>query len=141
MPERERPSLDEMYLRMAEVAAQRSTCGRLQVGAIITNQDRSSVLSVGYNGSAHGMPNGCLRDEPGNCGCVLHAEENALLKAPHDRGDLVLYTTHSPCLACSYRIIQSRVRRVVCRSEYRSLDGVVLLRSRGIPVDSLPALP
>jgi dCMP deaminase len=139
--ERLRPSVDEMYLSMADVVARRATCQRLQVGCIIADWERTSVLAMGYNGHHRGGRNGCLRpDEPGNCGCTLHAEENALIKAPYDRGPLVLYATHNPCVACASRILNSRVRRVVFRQLYRSTESIDILRAGGVEVvGPLPA--
>lgn len=130
-----RPTLEEMYLRIAEVVATRSTCHRLKVGCVITNAEMTTVWSIGYNGNARGLPNGCTNpDQPGNCGCDLHAEINALIKAPYHEGDLVLFCTHTPCRACAKAIINSQVKKVFCGQAYRSLEGVELLRQAGIPV-------
>jgi dCMP deaminase len=134
VPDR-RISPDEMFLKMAHIAAERATCQRLKVGAIITDAAMTTIWSMGFNGNARGLPNGCTTpDEPGNCGCDIHAEINALIKAPYHEGDLVMFCTHSPCRACAKAIINSRVRRVVYRTLYRSQEGVDLLRSAGIEV-------
>jgi dCMP deaminase len=123
----ERISKDEMFMRMAEVAALRSTCLRLSVGAIITNWDQTTVVSLGYNGNARGLDNGCDTTTPGACGCI-HAELNALLKAPYGPS-LRLYTTHSPCQACAKLVLNSSVKQVYYRIAYRSLAGLNLLES------------
>ena len=122
-----------MFIEMARVVAQRSTCQRLQVGCLITNYDSTSVVSMGYNGNAKGLPNKCDTTTPGECGCI-HAELNALLKAPFSQGTLRLFTTHSPCLDCAKLILNSRVQHVIFEKQYRSNDGLYLLSSADIPV-------
>lgn len=117
-----RPSRDEMFMQLAHVVSQRSTCQRAHVGAIITNWDGTSIKSMGYNGNARGLPDGCDNTTPGLCGC-LHAEENALLKAPYGP-ELTMYTTVSPCLACAKRILNSSVRRIVYDEAYRDDAGL-----------------
>lgn len=121
---------------MALLAAERSSCSRLKVGAIITSWDGTQVVGIGYNGNARGLPNACDRKDPGRCGCV-HAETNALIKAPYDRGDLIMYVTHSPCEACAKLIINSAVKRVIYNEVYRDPVGLELMQYAGLVVDSL----
>lgn len=130
-----RPSRDEMFMQLAHVVAYRSTCQRAHVGAIITNMDGTSIKSMGYNGNARGLTDGCDTTTPGLCGC-LHAEENALLKAPYGP-PLTMFTTASPCLACAKRILNSSVRRIVYDQPYRDNAGLVLLTEPrlGLQVD------
>ena len=51
--------LYEVYMRMAEELAKRSTCVRLQVGTVVTDARLENVLAIGYNGNAKGLPNKC----------------------------------------------------------------------------------
>ena len=81
LPSVERPPLYEVYMRMAEELAKRSTCSRLQVGTVLTDPSLENVVAIGYNGNARGFPNRCDSDEPGRCGCI-HSEMNAVVKAP-----------------------------------------------------------
>ncbi len=53
-----RPSWDEYFMEMAELAAKRSACLRGHVGAVIV-KDRH-VLATGYNGPPRGLPACCL---------------------------------------------------------------------------------
>jgi deoxycytidylate deaminase len=55
--------------------SERSTCARLNVGCVITSVDFRYVYSVGYNGNASGLHNGCESTEPGNCGCFIEGTE------------------------------------------------------------------
>jgi deoxycytidylate deaminase len=71
----DRIPLFEVYMRMAEELAKRSTCARLQVGTVITDRTLEHVLGLGYNGNARGFPNECDTDTPGACGCI-HSEQN-----------------------------------------------------------------
>lgn len=51
---RERISRDQMFSQIVQVVAQRSTCLRSQVGALIVRDGR--IISMGYNGPVSGMP-------------------------------------------------------------------------------------
>lgn len=132
-----RPTLPEMYLRIARVVASRATCQRARVGCVITNEEMTTVWSIGYNGHEAGGPNRCPQPErPGQCG-TIHAEVNALVKAPYDRGDLVMFCTLAPCLPCAKLIVNSAVKRLFIGEAYRDTAGVDLLRERGVEVVDL----
>lgn len=120
--------MEEVLLDMAAVVARRGTCRRARVGCLITNYDLTNIVSMGYNGNARGLPNTCDREMAGGCGC-LHAEENALLKAPYGE-PLVMFTTTAPCVACAKRILNSSVMAVYYREAYRDPAGLELLAGR-----------
>ena len=46
-----------------------------------------------------------------------------------------LYVTASPCIECAKLIIQAGIKRVVYSEDYRSADGVELLRKADIEVE------
>lgn len=132
----EEPSIDriplyEVYMRMAEELAKRSTCARLQVGTVITDAWLENVVAIGYNGNARGLPNRCDSTVPGSCGCI-HSEINALVKAPGGMRDKVVFLTDSPCVACAKAMINSGVTHVFYRRKYRDPSGVELLQRVGI---------
>ena len=61
-----RPSWDEYFMEMAELTAQRSTCMRRHVGAVIVKDRRA--IATGYNGAPRGLSHceengGCLRQK------------------------------------------------------------------------------
>ena len=62
-PNMSRPTWDEYFMEMAELARTRTTCLRRGVGAVIVKDNR--VLATGYNGSPKGVSHcsetGCLR--------------------------------------------------------------------------------
>ena len=123
--------LEEVYMRMAEELAKRSTCARNQVGTVITTADLTQVLGIGYNGNARGLPNRCDGTEPGRCGCI-HSEANALLKAGAATPGKVLFVTVSPCAMCAKMIANANVDRVYYRLGYRDPAGVEILRRAGL---------
>jgi dCMP deaminase len=123
--------LYEVYMRMAEELAKRSTCARLQVGTVVTDALLQNVLAIGYNGNARGLPNRCDTTVPGQCGCI-HSEVNALVKAPGSIRDKVVFVTNSPCLMCAKLMINSGVTHVFYRRAYRDPSGVELLEGTGV---------
>ncbi len=123
--------LYEVYMRMAEELAKRSTCARLQVGTVVTDAELENVLAIGYNGNAKKLPNRCDSAVPGNCGCI-HSEVNALVKAPGSVKDKVVFVTKSPCVMCAKLMMNSGVTHVFFRSLYRDPSGSELLASAGV---------
>jgi dCMP deaminase len=126
-----RPPLYEVYMRMAEELAKRSTCARLQVGTVITDPLLEHVVAIGYNGNARGFPNRCDSDEAGRCGCI-HSEMNALVKAPGQLRDKVAFITASPCVMCAKLIVQANISHVFYREAYRDPAGLGVLQQAGV---------
>lgn len=132
-----RISAEEAMMQCAEVLAQRSTCIRNQVGVIVTDSYMLQILGIGYNGNAKGLANVCDQREP-PCGCV-HAELNALLKAPGATMDKHVFTTVAPCGPCAKAIINSGVSTVYFRKPYRTATGVgFLLQAKIIVIQLRP---
>jgi len=125
-----RPSWDQYFMAIADLAATRSTCLRRQVGAVIVKDKR--ILATGYNGAPRGLAHcldiGCLRDELGVASgerhelCrAIHAEQNAVVQAATSGVNITggtIYTTTFPCSLCSKIIINSDIVRIVCRKGY-----------------------
>lgn len=127
--------LYEVYMRMAEELAKRSTCSRLCVGTVVTDATLENVLAIGYNGNARGLPNHCDSAVPGNCGCI-HSEVNALVKASGSIKDKVVFITNSPCVSCAKLMINSGVTHVFFRELYRDPSGIELLAQADVtPVE------
>ena len=129
---------DRSYLEMASVWAKNSYCSRRQVGAILV-KDRM-IISDGYNGTPSGFENVCEDENGVTKPYVLHAEANAITKVAKSSNSSLgatLYVTASPCMECSKLIIQSGIKRVVYRDEYRITDGIDLLRRAGIEVEKV----
>lgn len=123
---------------LAHIMAERATCSRLHVGAVIARDGRPLVS--GYNGAPKGMPH-CEHpspdDEGTGCKVSVHAEANAVAFAArwgiHVEG-ATLFTTHSPCLYCAQLLINCGLARVVYGCEYRDPAGLNLLVSAGLEV-------
>ena len=123
---------------MAEVWAQNSYCKRRKVGALLV-KDRT-IISDGYNGTPSGFENICEDENGVTKPYVLHAEANAIskvAKSANSADGATLYVTASPCVECAKLIIQSVIKRVVYRDEYRLTDGIDLLRRAGIEVERI----
>jgi dCMP deaminase len=121
-----RPPLYEVYMRMAEELAKRSTCARLQVGTVLTDAHLEHVVAIGYNGNARGFPNRCDSTEAGKCGCI-HSEMNALVKSPGALPDKVAFVTASPCVMCAKLMVQAKVSHLFFREAYRDPAGLEVL--------------
>lgn len=130
LSQQQRPSWDEYFMKIAQVASMRSNCIKRKVGAVIVRDKR--IISTGYNGTPRGTKNcnegGCPRcnslassgtrlDE---CLCS-HAEENSITQAAYHGTSVkegALYTTFAPCLMCTKMIINSGIIEVVFNLDY-----------------------
>jgi dCMP deaminase len=125
-----RPNWDDFFMKLAFTTAERATCVRHHVGAIIV-RDRH-LLTGGYNGAPAGMRDclelGCLRNElaiPSGtktevCRAV-HAEENAVIQASIYAVSLrggTIYCTHSPCRRCAKMLCNVGIERFVTCYDY-----------------------
>lgn len=129
---------DDKYIQMASIWAQNSYCKRRQVGALLV-RDRM-IISDGYNGTPSGFENVCEDENGVTKPYVLHAEANAIskvAKSGNSSEGATLYITASPCMECAKLIIQSGIKRVVYRDEYRLTDGIDLLKRAGIEVEKV----
>lgn len=148
-----RCSMDQTLMRMAKLMADRATCSRAQVGAVIVLETRP--LSSGYNGTAAGLPHCdhacnctflptgpktehwamCQSLQP--CRFSVHAEANAIaFAAKHgvNTNGATIYTTMAPCLECAKLIVNAGIVRVVAAAQYRDDSGTRLLLQCGIQV-------
>lgn len=128
-----RPSFESIYMYLAELMSKRSTCKRLQVGAVITSTDFRHVLAVGYNGNASGLENSCDSTVEGACG-DLHAEANAVINCDAARAtEKYVFVTHNPCIMCAKMLINlGNVKKVFYKNEYRNTKSITLLNSLNI---------
>jgi dCMP deaminase len=139
-----RPDLDEYFLKIASVVAERSTCWRHHVGAVAVRDKH--ILSTGYNGAAAGTRDclelGCLRNELNIASgtrheiCrAIHAEQNVIVQAALHGISLegsTLYSTHSPCILCAKMLANSRIKRLVTFGTYADDSFRSLFKEVGI---------
>lgn len=140
-----RISRTDMLFEMARTVANRSTCSRLHVGAVLSRDGR--VISLGYNGAPAGVAH-CRHPatEALGVGCTLavHAEANAIAFAakngvPTDRAEL--HVTNMPCLKCSQLIINAGITSVSYLYSYRDPSGIIILKEGGVNVNGPDADP
>ena len=131
-----RPSFESIYMQLAQMLSKRSTCSRLQVGAVITSTDFREIYAVGFNGGPVGGFNECQSLSPGQC-LHTHAEDNATNFAPA-RVPKVMFVTHQPCAACAVRIVNKLgFEKIYYLEPYRDIRGLEILAQAGIPVEQL----
>lgn len=144
-----RPTWDEYFMKIAYLAAERSTCNRHHVGAVIVKDKR--LLTTGYNGAPSGQKDclelGCLRDQNNIASgerheiCrAIHAEQNAIIQAGlHgvDIKDSTIYCTHSPCILCAKMLVNIKIRRFVTSGDYPDEAAKQLLKETGIELVKL----
>lgn len=138
-----RISRDEYLMREAWNASRRSTCLRLNVGAVLVREGR--VIVAGYNGTPSGFMHcsyaTCGPDKP--CLNTVHAEANCIYFAARHgiatRGT-VMYSTDSPCKTCAEALIQAGVIEFVFYRDYRA-GALHLLDHAGIPTRQLGFIP
>jgi len=139
-----RPAIDEYFLKIATVVAERSTCLRHHVGAVAVRDKH--ILATGYNGAASGLKDclelGCLRDkmniESGTrheiCRAV-HAEQNAIIQAALHGitiGGATIYVTHPPCILCAKMLVNAKIKRFVTFGNYADDSFKNLFEEAGI---------
>lgn len=139
-----RPSWDEYFLEIANVAKKRSTCLRRQVGAVIARDNR--ILATGYNGVPTGIRHcsevGCLRDKlkiPSGERHELcrgsHAEQNAIVNAANFGISLkgsTIYINTQPCILCTKMIINAGIERIVYEEGYPDELSLEMIEESGI---------
>ncbi len=128
-----RPTKASAMMDVARVIAKLSTCRKLSVGCILTD-NRYEQIAIGYNGTYAGGPNDCLMPGMDVCGCI-HAEVNALVKAKF--GPTRAFVTTSPCLRCATLLINAGVKEVHVGSKHPNQGGVELLQRAGLNVFTL----
>lgn len=127
-----RPSWDQYFMTITRQVAERSTCTRAKVGAVIVRD--KNILATGYNGSPAGLPHcteeGCLiyksttpsGDIEENCFRTIHAEINAIAQAAKNGApirDASIYITHTPCIHCFKVLINTGIVRICYDKEYK----------------------
>jgi dCMP deaminase len=148
-----RPGVDEYFLKIASVVAERSTCMRHHVGAVSVRDKH--ILTTGYNGAAAGLRDclelGCLRDELGipsgtrhEICRAIHAEQNVIIQAALHGVSLsgaTIYCTHSPCVLCAKMLINARIARFVTCGTYSEETFIGLFGEAGIQFERLKPPP
>jgi len=142
-----RPDVDEYFLKIASVVAERSTCRRHHVGAVAVKDKH--ILATGYNGAASGLKDclelGCLRDEMNIPSGTrheicrgIHAEQNVIIQASLHGVSIdgaTIYVTHTPCVLCAKMLTNSGIRRLVTFGKYADDAFIELFKEAGIEIE------
>jgi dCMP deaminase len=150
MHNNERPPWDTYFMDIAALVAQRATCIRRQVGAVLVRDRR--IITTGYNGVPSGIKHcsevGCLRESLGipsgerhELCRGLHAEQNAIIQAALYGVSLegtTLYCTNQPCSICSKMLINVKVEKIIIQAGYADELAAEMLSQAGIPLKRLP---
>lgn len=128
----ERKSWDRYFMGIAKMVAERATCSRAKIGAVIVKD--KNIIATGYNGSPAGHPHctdvGCLiyvsrnpdGEEEENCFRTIHAEINAITQAAKNGASINgadIYITASPCYHCLKTLLNSGIHRIVYEKPYK----------------------
>jgi dCMP deaminase len=106
-PQAGRPSWDEFFFRVAELAASMATCPRARCGAVLVRHKR--VLSIGFNGADSGAEHCPTEGEAldghlalDHCDRSVHAEVNSLRNAIGNLygATAYVYGHYRPCPPC-----------------------------------------
>ncbi|MCD8491041.1 MAG: cytidine/deoxycytidylate deaminase family protein [Geovibrio sp.] len=142
-----RPNWDQYFIEITNIAKQRSTCLRRQVGALLVKDNH--ILATGYNGVPAGVTHceaaGCLRQKlnvPSGqrhelCR-GLHAEQNAILQAAYHGVPIkgaTLYCNTKPCSICTKMIINAGIVRIVYELYYEDALADEILAETNIIVE------
>ena len=152
----------KLFIKMADLVAEQSTCCRLHVGAVLVKDNR--VISIGFNGTAAGQTH-CedyfrnlyqeqykdhfssyeefassrtFYDLHGKFSIdnELHAEQNAIAFAAKNGISTeggTIYVTWSPCVHCAKVIISAGIKKIFFKNLYdRSQEGIYFLQRNGL---------
>jgi dCMP deaminase len=128
----QRLSWHQYFLTITRQVAERSTCNRAKVGAVIVRD--KNILATGYNGAPAGMPHcldvGCLiyqsKTPDGeieeNCFRTIHAEINAIAQAAKNGSSIKdgsIYITHTPCIHCIKVLVNTGIKEIYYERPYK----------------------
>ena len=136
-------------MNITNLVAERSTCLRRAVGAVLVKDKR--ILSTGYNGSPSNLKHcaevGCLREKLGiESGKMhelcrgIHAEQNAIIQAAYHGvsvKDASIFCTNQPCSICARMIINAGIKKIYYQSGYADSLAKELLDEAGIELQQI----
>ena len=165
MSNTEQKNWDKTFMDFAIVMAGKSHCKRLQVGAVITLDNR--VISCGYNGTPSGFINcdeanreldvfNSKQDSDAHHvfsdNFEIHAEMNAILdmaKRGLSAKGCTLYTTVCPCKNCAKLVIAAGIKRIVylklydrdapCKNLDKDINEIIYDNLNGVDLIKLMA--
>lgn len=148
-----RLDIDDYFLKIAAVVAERSTCLRHHVGAVAVRDKK--IIATGYNGAPPKFPHcidaGCLRDNMGipsgkqiEICRAIHAEANLVIQAANglnSLADSTIYCTHTPCNSCAKLLVGAGISRYVTYGLYSDTGYVDIFGMANVVLDSFKHRP
>jgi len=126
-----RPSRHQYFMSIALLTADRSTCPRAHVGCVLVDKETHRVRSIGYNGAPSGVGHcedeSCLMSR-GHCIKTIHAEINALASTKGEKGSMVAYITHAPCVSCFKALVAFDVEDIYYLYDYENFERDLLVK-------------
>jgi dCMP deaminase len=139
---------------ICKVIAERSTCAKIKTASIVVLNN--NILSIGYNGVPSGIQH-CAdfwsergfddvynrefrtRHREWSARFEIHAEINAIVKAPREITGATLYTVYSPCINCAKCIVSTGIKKVVYAEQYNRdfVDTRALFNAMGITFEKV----
>lgn len=128
----------QAYMECAEAFAKCSNATRLKVGAVIVKDNR--IISCGYNALPEHIEGSCELADGTTDPQVRHAEKNALMglvRSSQSAVDGVLFCNYACCKMCSIDIVDSGIKKVYYRHQYRNTEGLDYLQANGVQVERI----
>ncbi len=139
-----RPAWEDYFMKITFLVAERSTCLRRKVGAVLVKDKR--ILATGYNGAPsnlkHCLDIGCLREKEGipsgqrhELCRGLHAEQNVIIQAARHGISIAgstLFCTNLPCIICTKMLINAGTKTIFFREGYADPLSRDMLDEAGI---------
>jgi dCMP deaminase len=141
---KQRPEIDEYFLKIAKVVGERATCVRRKIGAVAVIDKH--IIATGYNGAPAGIADcldlGCLRDQnniksgsPHDVCRSVHAEQNVIIQAAVHGSSIkgaTIYCTTAPCALCARMLVNAGIKKYVCFIDYPNKEARDLFEQAGI---------
>ena len=111
---------NEYFITIAEQVKEKSKDINTKIGAVIVGKDKE-ILTTGYNSFPRGLNDELTerQERPEKYFWFEHAERNAIYNAARIGVSLkestVYLTSGLPCMDCARGLIQSGVKKIVCK--------------------------
>ena len=141
--------MDRVYMDMAYAQAEKSTCLRAKVGAILVKDGK--VIAQGYNNVVGGVKDcvevGCIREimniphgERREICRAICAEQLAITEAARNGVEIdgsTAYITTFPCHICAKMLVSSGVHEIVYDKDYPDELSLGFLKEAGVNIRKL----
>ncbi|MDO9399700.1 MAG: deaminase [bacterium] len=133
-PKITRLSWDELFMNMAILTAERTSCRYVKAGAIYVDKNKR-IVSVGYNGPTEGdyhcIDVGCAKVDGDPITKKLercrgaHAEMNGIINCqdPSRLRGATLYSATFPCYDCMKSLNNAGIKEIIYYTEYKRIKS------------------